>query len=161
MELNLADLGFDPENIGVIVVDHGSRREESNNLLLEVVEAFHAHSSWKIVEPAHMELAEPSIKTAYGKCVERGAQLIVVFPYFLSPGRHWNQDIPTLTAKAAESHPSVKHLVTAPIGLHSLMFEIMNQRITHCLNQTSGKAPQCDICEDSQGCEVKEVSEGL
>ena len=36
-----------------------------------------------IVEPAHMELAEPSIATAFARCVERGATTVVVFPYFL------------------------------------------------------------------------------
>ena len=37
------------------------------------------------------ELAEPSIKEAFGKCVQQGASRIIVSPYFLSPGRHWNQ----------------------------------------------------------------------
>ena len=37
------------------------------------------------------ELAEPTIKEAFGKCVQQGASRIIVSPYFLSPGRHWNQ----------------------------------------------------------------------
>jgi sirohydrochlorin ferrochelatase len=37
------------------------------------------------------ELAEPTIKEAFGKCVEQGASRIIVSPYFLSPGRHWKQ----------------------------------------------------------------------
>jgi hypothetical protein len=37
------------------------------------------------------ELAEPSIKDAFGKCVQLGASRAIVSPYFLSPGRHWKQ----------------------------------------------------------------------
>ena len=31
------------------------------------------------------------------------------------------QDIPVLAASAAEKHPGVSYIVTAPIGLHELM----------------------------------------
>src|SRR5438874_10113296 len=105
---------------GVIVVDHGSRREESNAMLLDVVRDFAEATGMPIVEPAHMELAEPSIAAAFARCVERGATTVVVFPYFLLPGRHWNDDIPRLAAAAAANHPGVRYLVTAPFGLHPL-----------------------------------------
>ena len=55
-----------------------------------------------IVEPAHMELAEPSIRTAFMKCVEKGATTIICHPYFLSKGRHVSEDIPELVAQAAK-----------------------------------------------------------
>ncbi len=143
------------ETTGVILVDHGSRREESNLLLLKVVDAYREHSQWQIVEPAHMELAEPSIATAFARCVERGAQRIVVFPYFLSPGRHWHSDIPSLAAKAAESHPGVTFLVTAPLGLHDLMLQVIDDRIAHCLQHSSGNAEACEICDGSKSCQLR------
>jgi sirohydrochlorin ferrochelatase len=87
-----------------------------------------------------MELAEPSIETAFARCVERGAKTVVVFPYFLLPGRHWNDDIPRLAAAAAENHPGIRYLVTAPFGLHPLMAEIMQQRIAHCLRIHAGRS---------------------
>ena len=76
---------------GIILVDHGSRRGESNQLLEEVAAAFARRFAerYPIVEPAHMELAEPTIAAAYARCVERGAERIVVVPYFLGPGKHW------------------------------------------------------------------------
>lgn len=143
------------ESTGVILVDHGSRREESNQLLLQVVEAYRNHSDWKIVEPAHMELAEPSIETAFRRCVERGAELVIVFPYFLSPGRHWHSDIPELAAKAAEAHSGVRYLVTAPLGLHDLMLQVIDQRIAHCVDHAAGKAPHCEICDDASSCQLR------
>jgi sirohydrochlorin ferrochelatase len=126
--------------LGIIIVDHGSRRAESNDLLLDVVELFARTTGQAIVEPAHMELAEPSIRSASARCVERGAQMVVVHPYFLLPGKHWEQDIPALVAAAAQEHPGVRYLVTAPLGLHPLMIEIMQERIAECLkNGESGE----------------------
>ncbi|XP_027359112.1 uncharacterized protein LOC113867821 isoform X2 [Abrus precatorius] len=76
---------------GVIIVDHGSRRKESNLMLNEFVEMFKNKTGYEIVEPAHMELAEPSIRDAFQSCVQQGANRIIVSPFFLSPGRHWSQ----------------------------------------------------------------------
>lgn len=142
------------DHTAVILVDHGSRRDASNQLLLKVVDAYRAHSQWHIVEPAHMELAEPSISTAFEKCVQRGAELVIVFPYFLSPGRHWNSDIPTLAAAASAACGGVRYLVTAPLGLHELMLQVIDQRIAHCLGHAASDGPECEICADSTACSL-------
>lgn len=120
--------------IGVIIVDHGSRRAEANETLDEFVQLFAAHSSLRVIEPAHMELAKPSIADALGRCVDRGANHLIISPYFLSPGRHWDQDIPNLAAEAAAKHLGVTFQVTHPIGLHPLMVEIIGSRIDECLS---------------------------
>lgn len=148
------DLPVDRATLGVILVDHGSRRGESNELLVEIVRQFAAASGLPIVEPAHMELAEPSIATAFQKCAERGAQTIVVFPYFLLPGRHWHEDIPRLAAEAARDYPRVRYLVTAPLALHPLINDIISQRIAHCLAFACGQADACDLCAETDYCQL-------
>ena len=150
------DLPVNTYEFGVIIVDHGSRRVESNEMLLTVVRHFAVASGLPIVEAAHMELAEPSIATAFDKCVERGAKTVVVFPYFLLPGRHWHDDIPRLTLAAAASHPGIRHLVTAPFGLHPLMSQVIAQRIEHCLAHGRGKADECDACAGTDRCRLLE-----
>src|SRR5687768_17117681 len=134
-------------DIGVIIVDHGSRREESNVLLLEVAALYRQATGHAIVEPAHMELAEPSLATAFRRCVEQGARTVVVHPYFLLPGKHWDEDIPRLAAEAAAEHPGISYLVTAPLGLHPLMAQIMLDRIEHCLAHAAGDAEACPLCD--------------
>jgi len=137
---------------GIIIVDHGSRRAESNDMLLDVVAMFRSRKQHAIVEPAHMELAEPSIATAFDRCVEQGATCVVVSPYFLLPGRHWNKDIPELTAAAAAKHPGVSYMVTAPIGVHPMMADVVDSRIQHCLAHVAGKADECDVCAGTGRC---------
>lgn len=116
---------------GLVIVDHGSRRQESNDLLPEVVEAYRRHSGAPIVEPAHMELAEPSIADAFARCVELGATEVVIVPYFLAPGRHWTEDIPRLAAEAAAPFAAqgIRHVVAPPLGLHPLMLRVIDDRI--------------------------------
>ena len=57
--------------VGVILVDHGSRRAESNKVLENFVSTYMEVTGRDLVEPAHMELAEPSISVAYGRCLGR------------------------------------------------------------------------------------------
>lgn len=149
----------DKSRTGVIIVDHGSRRSQSNDMLLEVVAMFRQHSDWPIVEPAHMELAEPSIATAYDRCVEQGASVIVVHPYFLLPGKHWNTDIPHLTEQAAASHPNTRFLITSPLGIHAGMAKVMNARIDHCLSHAAGEAEECEMCRGTGKCQLRKAGE--
>ena len=149
---------IDPAHTGVVIVDHGSRRQASNEMLEQFVARFAEVSGYGIVEPAHMELAEPSIATAFGRCVERGAELVVVHPYFLLPGRHWHTDIPELVAAAAEHHPGVRWLVTAPLGLHPGMLAVMQDRITHCLSHVAGDADECEVCRGTGRCQLHEAA---
>ena len=143
------------ENTGVIIIDHGSRREDSNLMLLDLVALFTQSTGFRIVEPAHMELAEPSLQTAYTRCVTRGATLIVIHPYFLLPGRHWEEDIPTLAEEAAGKHPGTRYLVTSPLGLHPRLVDVISDRIEQCLQHALGTSPACAICEGSTKCRIR------
>lgn len=149
-----------PDQVGIIIVDHGSRRRESNEMLHTAAEAFTRQSQYGIVEPAHMELAEPTIAQAFQRCVERGAKQVIVFPYFLSPGRHWTEDIPSLVADAATAFPEIRWLVTAPFGLHRGMLNIINDRIRMCRDAaaTNANGPHvasCDVCGDGRTCQFR------
>ncbi len=139
---------------GIVIVDHGSRRAQSNTMLEAFVGRFADSADYPIIEPAHMELAEPSIATAFSRCVERGAARVVVCPYFLLPGKHWDEDIPELTAAAAADHPGVAWMITAPIGLHPLMGGVIQSRIDHCLAHIAGEAPECESCRGTGRCRL-------
>ncbi len=147
-----------PDNegpIGLIVVDHGSRRAESNAMLEQMAGLVAEAVPYEIVEPAHMELAEPSIAAAFDRCVARGARTVVVSPYFLLPGRHWTQDIPALVEEAAARHPGVAYLVAAPFGLHPLMAQVVNARVEHCLAHVRGEANECEACAGTGRCRMQ------
>lgn len=150
---------MDPATTGLVIVDHGSRRAESNRMLEELVDRFRQVTEYRIVQPAHMELAEPTLGQAFDRCVRDGARRVVVCPYFLLPGRHWDQDIPRLAREAAARHPGVPYLVTAPIGLHPLMLQVVESRIGHCLAHAEGRAEECESCRDTGRCRLRHAEE--
>jgi len=129
---------------GIIIVDHGSRRAQSNELLEDVALQFGRRFAelYDIVEPAHMELAEPSIATAYARCVRRGAMRVVVCPFFLGPGKHWTGDIPRLAREAAAAHPGTTYHVTMPLGLDDLILDLLAKRVGFCAQHDF----LCDSC---------------
>jgi len=141
--------------LAVIVVDHGSRRAESNESMEVFVRASADRVPYPIVEPAHMELAEPSIGTAFDRCVSAGAVTVVLAPYFLGPGNHWDRDIPALAAEAAARHPGVAWLVAAPLGPHPLLMDLVDRRVEHCLAHASGTAGPCSACVGTDRCNFR------
>jgi sirohydrochlorin ferrochelatase len=133
------------QKTAIIIVDHGSRRSESNRQLEEVARLFAERFAQKydFVEPAHMELAEPSIASAYARCANKGAATIVVCPYFLGPGKHWTSDIPRLTADAAAAFPGTRYHVAPTLGIDDLILDLLDKRASHCVQH----GYRCELCQ--------------
>ena len=113
----------------ILLVDHGSRRSEANAVVGEVADLVRAElGEGAIVEPAHMELAAPSIAEAFDACVGAGAAEVVVVPYFLAPGRHARDDVPRLVGEAAAKHPEVRWRVAEVLGADPLMARLVLRR---------------------------------
>lgn len=113
----------------VVIVDHGSKRAESNTLLESIARAFAERTGRAIVEPAHMEFARPTLADAIARCVARGATRVVVHPFFLLPGRHSAEDIPRMAAEAAAGHPGLQVVVGDCLGLHDGILAAIEDRV--------------------------------
>jgi len=113
----------------VLLVDHGSRRTEANALLDEVAARVKQRlGAGSIVEPAHMEIADPTIAQGFARCIEQGATTVVVHPFMLAPGRHVTEDLPRLVAEAAELHDGVAFTMAAPLGSHAGIIDAVIDR---------------------------------
>jgi len=107
------------ERPALLLIDHGSRRAEANALLDDVTALVKRRlGTGSIVEPAHMELAEPSIAKGFARCVEQGATRVIVHPFMLAPGRHVSEDLPRLVAEAAGAHEGIAFVMAEPLGSH-------------------------------------------
>lgn len=116
------------KKIALLLVDHGSRFQDANDMLACVAGMVKELAGLACVHYAHMELAEPTIEQGFAACVREGAAAVVVHPYFLSPGRHSTTDIPRMVAEAARTFPGVEYCVTAPLGLHPKIGEVILER---------------------------------
>ena len=111
----------------LLLVAHGSRREESNlevDSLSKKMLKFNS-SQFDQVMPAFLEFASPSIPEAIEKCSEMGAQRVTVLPYFLSAGVHINRDIPDEVNKASQDFPNLEINVTNYFGSREEIAELL------------------------------------
>ena len=117
----------------ILLVDHGSRIAEANAQLEEIARLLRAREPGRIVRVAHMELAAPGVSEGIEACVADGAREIVVHPYLLAPGRHSSSDIPAAVAAAAARHPDVTIRVSAPLGVHEKIVDVVLERVNESL----------------------------
>lgn len=115
----------------VIVVDHGSRRDAANQLLDTVVSQLREITGERFVavEPAHMELAEPTLAQAFQRCIKAGADDVTVALFFLSPGRHATGDIPRMAEEMRQAHPGLTVRVTGPLAPDRRLAELLLDRV--------------------------------
>ena len=114
---------------GILIVDHGSRKREANDMLRCMSNLIQTMVGREVaVSYAHMELADPDIARGFADCVHGGATDVIVFPYMLSPGRHSTADIPRIVSEAARSFPHVTFSVTAAFGVHEKLAELILER---------------------------------
>ncbi|MGH7144932.1 MAG: CbiX/SirB N-terminal domain-containing protein [Planctomycetota bacterium] len=125
---------------GLIVVDHGSKLAAANEMLEKVVALMAATAGYNFepIVAAHMELAEPSIAQALTDLYMMGVREAIVFPYFLSPGRHTQEDIPRLAREAAAGLAGMQVKVAEPFGLSPKLVDAALQRIRACRDSKGG-----------------------
>src|SRR5262249_17620738 len=112
----------------LLLIAHGSRQEEANADLLFVAAGLRARG-WTIVEASFLELAEPDIAEGGARCVEQGAERVILVPYFLSAGIHVRRDLSEARAKLAERFPAVDFRLAEPLGQHPLLLEVVAERV--------------------------------
>ena len=111
----------------LLLVAHGSRREESNlevDSLSKKMLKFNS-SQFDKVMPAFLEFASPSIPEAIEKCSEMGAQRVTILPYFLSAGVHISRDIPDEVNKASQNCPNLEINVSNYFGSREEIAELL------------------------------------
>jgi sirohydrochlorin ferrochelatase len=119
----------------VVIVDHGSKRSAANEALDDVVRMYRSARDDCYVTKAHMELASPSILDAVRECRDvAGVDTVIVAPYFLSNGRHVQEDIPQLVAEAAEA-TGVRCVVAGHLGLDAGLVNLIMERVDTALEE--------------------------
>lgn len=105
--------------LALLLIAHGSRRQEANDELVKLAELVRQRRPKDIVEIAYLELAPPSIPDGAINCVAHdGVSEVRMVPFFLSPGRHVAEDLERYCGQFTEKYPGVKFVVCPPLGLH-------------------------------------------
>jgi sirohydrochlorin ferrochelatase len=111
----------------LLLIAHGSRHADANADLLHAVEQLRGRG-FGIVEASFLELAEPDIDTAAARCVEQGAERVVLLPYFLSAGIHVRRDLSAGCDRLAARFPRLEFRLAEPLGRHPLLLDVVEAR---------------------------------
>jgi sirohydrochlorin ferrochelatase len=130
------------KTVGILLIDHGSRNAASNERLHALANLYQEQATGKnrnarqavqvVVQAAHMEIASPSIANGLATLIEQhNVDEIVCHPYFLSPGCHVMEDIPSLVAAAVqELGIAVPVRISPPVGSRTrLMMEAIHSLV--------------------------------
>jgi sirohydrochlorin ferrochelatase len=121
-----------PENPGMrtalLLLAHGSRHTEANDDLHHLAALLRQRGEYAIVEAAFLELAEPTLAQGGTRCVEQGAERVILVPYFLSSGVHVRRDLTAWREELARRFGHVDFRLAEPLGRHPLLVEIVEAR---------------------------------
>ena len=123
----------------LLLIAHGSRREEANADLKHLAQELRATAEFEIVESAYLELAQPGIEEGAATCVGQGAERVVLLPYFLSEGVHVQQDLSAMRARLEVRFPDVEFRLAEPLGRHRLLVEVVKDRARQAIASDTSK----------------------
>jgi sirohydrochlorin cobaltochelatase len=115
-------------SVGILLVGHGTRDlsglAEMRRLTAHVAEAMAPQP----VEMGFIELAQPTIASAFDRLVQLGADQIGVVPLLLFAAGHAKTDVPQAIRQAASVHGHVKVTVAPPLGLDDSIAVLSRRR---------------------------------
>lgn len=119
----------------LIALAHGSRDPRSAatiNALSELVACMRPDLR---VEPAFLDLAEPSFDQAVDRLVAEGHQEIVVVPLLLSEAYHARVDVPAVIEAAVKRHDGIQVHATRVLGMEAAFFHVLDKRLREALSK--------------------------
>ena len=119
----------------ILMMAHGSRIAEANDAAREVAAMVKEMTGFEIVEVSFREMHEPDIQQGIDTCVARGAERILLMPYFLFMGAHVQHDLPEEIAEAQKRHPGLLMEMGGHLGAHRKLAEIEAERIGEALDK--------------------------
>lgn len=118
----------------IILLGHGSRREEANQGLLVVAEKV-SRLMGQPVTPAYMAHDHPSLPEAVEAKIQSGVLRVVVMPLFLFRGMHVTVDIHEELREIREQHPEVEIIFTKELGADDGIASLASLRIKEALGE--------------------------
>jgi len=115
--------------IAILLMAHGSRIPEANDAVHAIALMVKEMAGYDIVEVSFREQHLPTIQQGIDACVARGAERVLLIPYFLFVGAHVREDLPEEMAEAKKRHPDVDFAMGKHLGAHRKLAEIVAERI--------------------------------
>ena len=141
------------ENTGILLLSHGSRLDDGEEVIKAYTEMFKEEYPNANVEYGFMEIRKPGIPETINKLTkDNDLEKIIVVPVFVAHGLHTKRDIPSLLGiesdyKEEDAHGHHHHhddeeedfefdgeiILTDPLGIDTRLYDIIKDRISEHL----------------------------
>jgi sirohydrochlorin ferrochelatase len=108
----------------LILIAHGSRLEAANEEIRALAQRLEEKLGYSVIG-AFLELAVPSIPEAVDLALQGEPSEILLLPYFLTQGRHVQEDIPAILAEKARAYPETPLKLLPYLGSREEIFELL------------------------------------
>ncbi|MFH1563766.1 MAG: precorrin-8X methylmutase [Nitrospirota bacterium] len=112
----------------IILLGHGSRLTEANKILKQMALLVKELGDIPMVEIAFLQFVKPDFFDAISTCVSNGATKIIVHPYFLCKGRHFEEDLIEMIGEAQKRYAEIEFVLTEPLGVHENIARVVLER---------------------------------
>jgi sirohydrochlorin ferrochelatase len=113
----------------IILLAHGSRVPEAGKDMEQVANRLREKYTHRIVEICYLSRWGPHFPEVLEKCVNQGAEKVIVIPYFLHMGLHFLLDIPEMLQEESRKLPQVKLILGKFLGFNEALVDLVQGRI--------------------------------
>jgi sirohydrochlorin ferrochelatase len=112
----------------VILIGHGSRAAGADDAMGQIAGRLREERGG-IVEVCRMGGRGAPFGETFARCVQQGAETIIVLPYFLHFGVHLRRDLPEILREAAAGHPEIRLVLGRHLGFDDFLVALCRKRI--------------------------------
>lgn len=114
---------------GVVLLGHGSRKEEANEEIRELGRMLEEKFDNFSCQVAFLSFGDPELSKAVEKLVGDGVEQITIMPVFLTAGNHIKKDIPAKVLQEKEKYPGINFITADHLGAHHVLTGLIYEKI--------------------------------
>ena len=131
---------------GIVVAGHGSRDPDGIKEFEQLVELVRNRAPKHLVSHGYLEFASPTLDQAITLHTRQKARQIVMVPSILLAATHAKNDLPSELLSFARENPDTDFYFGAPLGLHPLLLQVVQERIVEAEASSSHTIRRSDTC---------------
>lgn len=118
----------------LVALAHGSRDPRSAATITALTDEVRGLRPDLRIEPAFLELSEPSVPAVVDALVADGYEEVVVVPLLLSRAYHAKVDVPSVVTKMQARHPGLRIGAAPHLGTEPAFLDILDVRLRAALS---------------------------
>ena len=134
------------DRFGIVIAGHGSRDPDGIREFEALMALVRARAPQHVVSHGYLEFASPTIDQAVATNLAAGARQVVMVPGVLLAASHAKNDMPSELLTFAQAHPGIDFHFGAPLGLHPLLLQLIQERIIAAESTSARTVRRDDTC---------------